>query len=116
MPALRPLHMPLGGDDGMTSLEYRVRWRREGRQGTSQIYQSEDGCRAKADRLMALEAVKEGSRFDDMPDLVGPPVIEVREVGAWQPAEEQPTEASEEAIMHMDEWATPGSQSGVALP
>lgn len=92
--------------------EYRVRWRREGRQGTSQIYQSEDGARGKADRLMALDAVKEGSRFDDMPDLTGPPVIEVREVGPWAPAAEQPSEAPDDVVAQMDEWATPGSQGG----
>ena len=97
-------------------LEYRVRWRREGRQGTSVIYQSEEGARAKADRLLALDAVKgETQRFADMPDLTGPPTIEVRTVGEWAASIVQPTEPSDEAVASMEEWIEPGSQSGVAL-
>lgn len=96
------------------TFEYRVRWRREGRQGTSVIYQTEEGARAKADRILALDAVKEGTRFDDMPDLIAPPTIEVREVGAWSAADIQPSEPSDEACAAMEEFAVPGSQSGVA--
>jgi hypothetical protein len=108
---------PVSGPSGQSSgVEYRVRWRRHDRQGTSQIYQSEERARAKADRLMALEEVKGlTKRFADMPDLIGPPTIEVRPVGAWSAAADQPSEASDEAIASMEEWVCPGSQSGVAM-
>ena len=89
----------------VASREYRVRWQREGRQGTGAIYQTLKGAEAKRDRLLALEEDKHltnyeraggpaldgidvfgdvhGNQFEGMPDLVGPPVIEWREVGVW---------------------------------
>ena len=96
-------------------LEYRVRWRRDGRQGASSIYQTEQPARQKADRLMALDAVKQGTKFEDMPDLVAPPTIEVRTVGEWAASIVQPSEPSDEACASMEEWVEPGSQSGVAM-
>lgn len=85
-----------------------MRWQREGRRTTSQIFQTEDGARAKAARLVELEHLKRGGegppsggvttgfeymdpdyfidKFGDMPDLVGPPEIQHREVEAWEPA------------------------------
>ena len=96
------------------SHEFRVRWRREGRQRASAIYQTEAAARRKADGILALDAVKADTRFDDMPDLAEPPVVEAREVGPWLAMADQQTEPSDEAVARMDEWATPGSQSGVA--
>jgi hypothetical protein len=73
------------------SLEFRVRWQREGRRATIRIYQTWNPACRKVRGLLALEDIKcDFSRYDDMPDLVGPPVLEVREVGEWCPSEYQP--------------------------
>lgn len=77
----------------MTRYEYRVRWQREGLKATSGIYQTEDGARAKVERMIDLDQRKhdedddEGQThavFGDMPDLTGEPVIERRMVGEWE--------------------------------
>jgi hypothetical protein len=93
----------------MTGVEYRVRWRRVGRAGTSMIYQSAAGARGKIDRLLALEEVKgETDRFADMPDLAAAPILEVRPVGDWAPHPEPPArEPSEEALDGMSSWVNP---------
>ena len=94
---------------GSTSTEFRVRWRREGRSSSQAIYQTEVAARGKIDRLLALEEVKgDIARFEDMPDLVGLPTLEVRVCGSWQdapePAASRPTH---NATASMREWARP---------
>jgi hypothetical protein len=97
----------------MSAFEYRVKWQREEISQTTRIYQTEAAAMRKADGIVALDAVKVGSRFADMPDLIGPVVIERRAVEAWEPFGTW-DEPSDEACARMEEWATPGSQSGVA--
>lgn len=93
--------------------EYRLRWQRLGRGARWQIFQSEKGCYDKADRLLALDEVKgDIPRFEDMPDLLGPPTIEVREVGEWEPRapHNAPTvEALSQARQWADEMTDVGS-------
>lgn len=96
-------------------LEFRVKWKREGRKSTTAIYQTAPPALQKADRLMALDAVKADTKFADMPDLVAPPTIEQREVGEWEQAGFQLAEPTDEACASMEEWLVPGSQSGVAM-
>ena len=95
--------------------EYRVKWQREGRSPTSKIIQTEAGARAKIDRLLALDEVKGDSRtFEDMPDLVGVPTLEVREVGSWQEHPEPPAvEPSDAARKGMSVWANPHDENWV---
>lgn len=71
--------------------EFRVRWQREGRQPAFQIYQSWEAACRKVRSIMAMDEVKRDTeRFADMPDLVGPPELQVREVGAWAAHDYQP--------------------------
>lgn len=72
------------------TLEYRVRWRREGRQRASKIFQTGEAAHRKARGINALEEVKARTDRADMPDLVEPPVIEVRECSPWAEAPVQP--------------------------
>lgn len=90
----------------MTRVEFRVRWRREGRAGSRMIFQTEKAARAKIDRLLALEEVKgDVPRFEDMPDLVGAPTLEARLVGEWAAAPDPPAaEASGDARASMAVW------------
>lgn len=69
-------------------VEFRVRWKREGRQRSYRIYQSWDSAYRKAQGVLALEAVKEHTTFDGMPDLEERPVIEQRPVGNWDDGSE----------------------------
>src|SRR5580693_8435679 len=85
--------------------EYRVVWKREGRNQTTRIYQSHDSAYRKAQGILGLEAVKDETSFASLPDLEGPPVIQCRPVGDWVPVEHQTTEASEGAKTKMAEWA-----------
>lgn len=93
--------------------EFRVHWRRDGRQRATAIFQTEAAARRKADGILGLDAIKEGTRFDDLPDLISPPIVEAREVGPWEPLPDQQIEPSDGAVARMEEWAVPGSQSGV---
>ncbi len=87
------------------ALEYRVRWQREGRNPTYRIYQHGDTACRKVRGLLALEIIKaKTERYADMGDLVGPPELQVREVGEWHANEYQPT-ASEFDVNNMGEWA-----------
>lgn len=90
----------------MSGFEWRVRWRREGRATKSVIRQSAEAAHRKAGAIMALEQAKPGTTYDDMPDLVGPPLIEIREVGAWRAAEHQPPAPTEAAVERMREELT----------
>lgn len=88
--------------------EYRLTWEREGRRPTRKIYQHEGRARAKAERILALELVKDGTRFADMPDLVAPPVLESREVSEWTPDEQPLDDQPGPRIVHeMRFWARP---------
>lgn len=94
----------------MNGLEYRVRWWRAGRQGgASAIFQTLDAAQRKADRLLALDAVKADTRFADMPDLLRPPVVESRPVGPWAPLPDQRAEPSDYAAAQMEEWLSPAT-------
>lgn len=82
----------------MTKYEYRISWKREGMQRVRAIRQTEAGARAKVASLLWSETEKrkhghydseggynpEGDYLRDMPDLIGPPMIERREVGEWE--------------------------------
>lgn len=82
--------------------EYRVRWRREDRNGASQIFQTHAGALGKIDRLLALEEAKADiAAYATMPDLAGVPVLEYRDVGEWATHPDQPSEASKEV---RSEW------------
>lgn len=85
--------------------EYRVRWRRQGRGQSTTIYQSHSSAYRKAQGILALEAVKDETSFENMPPLVEGPVIEVRPVGDWEPVEYQIAEvedwAKERMLQHM---------------
>lgn len=97
-----------------SAYEYRVRWQREGRRITGRIYQTEKAALHKAEGIAALEEVKGDTRFEDMPDLVGPPVIEARLVGEWTPVTDQANEPTDRAREAIKEWAGPpeGSSYG----
>lgn len=72
-------------------LEFRIRWQREGRQPTYRIYQSWGAACKKLTGISALEDVKaEFSQYDDMPNLVSAPEVQVREVGEWRRHDYQP--------------------------
>lgn len=85
--------------------EFRVRWKREGRQQTTRIYQSGKAAHRKAQGILGLEAVKADTSFHAMPDLEIAPVIEMRPVGDWEPTEYQVAEVSEGTKMSMADWA-----------
>lgn len=79
--------------------EYRVRWQRHGLKATSGIYQTEKAARDKVERMIELDQTKrdeahdEGQThavFGEMPDLIGRPKLERREVTPW---EEVPVDA-----------------------
>jgi hypothetical protein len=91
------------------SFEYRVVWQREGRQRTTRIYQTEQAARRKIDGILALEEIKsDNSQWEDMPDLVAVPVLEVREVGEWTDHAEQPADApTDDAREGVRLWAGP---------
>ena len=91
--------------------EFRVWWRREGAHRATAIFQTEAAARRKADGIVALEAVKRGSRFDEMPDLVEVPVIEVRDVSEWR-EHDRVTEPSVRALERMEAWAVPDDDAG----
>ena len=86
--------------------EYRVRWRREGRQRTSHIYQTRRAAERKARGILALEEVKADTSMADMPDLAEKPSIEAREVCAWAPVMPTP-EATDEDRDAMRAFFTP---------
>lgn len=90
----------------MSSFEYRVKWRREDSGWVTRIYQTEVAAMRKADGIVALDAVKAGTKFADMPDLAGPVVIERRAVPAWESFGTW-TDPSEEACARMEDWANP---------
>lgn len=76
--------------------EFRVVWTREGRRQSTRIYQGWSSACRKAQGILALEAVKAETRFETMPDLVEPPVIQQRTVGDWeQNPYYEPSEPSE---------------------
>lgn len=86
-------------------MEYRVRWKREGRQQSTRIYQKHGSAWHKARGILALEAVKGDTSFHAMPDLEERPVIEGRPVGDWEPDEYQPGEPGALEKQAMLEWA-----------
>jgi hypothetical protein len=69
-----------------SKLEYRVKWRREGRQHTYRIYQTWNAAYRKAQGILALEDVKDGTSLASLPALAEPPSIEERPCGGWEPS------------------------------
>lgn len=95
---------PLSGKRKL-AYEYRLRWRREGRQASTRIYQTERAALRKADGILALETLREGSRWlEDMPLLTEKPIVEAREVAPWHALPEQLTEPTGTARDGMAEW------------
>lgn len=66
-----------------STVEYRLRWRREGRERTTRIYQTRKAAERKARGILALEEIKDDTSMAEMPDLVELPTLEERVVGAW---------------------------------
>jgi hypothetical protein len=88
------------------STEYRVRWQREGRSPTTRIYQTEAAALRKIDGILALDALKgDSKRWDDMPDLVGSPELQMRVVGDWVATEHGQDAPSEHALAGIAVWA-----------
>jgi hypothetical protein len=87
--------------------EFRVRWQREGCSPSYRIYQTEQAARHKIDSILALEEIKADTvRWDDMPDLVEGPVLQVRDVCEWRLAEPgAQVEPSSMARLGVAEWA-----------
>lgn len=87
--------------------EYRVRWQREGHGMATKIYQTEAAARRKIDAILALEEIKGATRhWEDMPDLIRTPVLQVRVVGDWGAAEPGAQETpSEDARKGVADWA-----------
>lgn len=87
-------------------LEFRVRWQREGCHPTTRIFQSWNAAYTKASGLLALDDVKtEFAQYEGMRDLVGPPVIEVREVGPWKKYNHQFATATDYGRQRMRDYA-----------
>jgi hypothetical protein len=89
------------------SLEYRVRWRREGRQRTTKIFQTWDAACRKVRGILALEDVKAETNMATMPDLAEKPVVEAREVGVWVEHPVQPGDPTERDREGMREYFPP---------
>jgi hypothetical protein len=70
-----------------SATEYRLKWRRDGRQWSYRIYQTWSAAYRKAQGIVALEEIKDDTKLADMPSLVEGPVIEERAVAAWEPSE-----------------------------
>jgi hypothetical protein len=70
-------------------MEFRVRWRREGRGQGTRVYQTWEAAWKRYCTIRCWDDVKEGSRYADMPDLEFV-VLESREVPAWEPHPFQP--------------------------
>jgi hypothetical protein len=85
-------------------VEYRVRWKRKGRQQATVIRQRWGSAWRKAEGILALEAVKADTRFSAMPDLEEGPVIEERPVGDWAPTAGQISAPSKGARDAMFAW------------
>lgn len=64
--------------------EFRVVWKREGRNRSTRIFQSWSAACRKAAGIVALDAVKADTTYDTLPDLEEPPIIEERHVGDWE--------------------------------
>lgn len=89
--------------------EFRVRWQREGSQPSYRIFQSESAARHKIDGVLALEEIKAQTTHRDMPGLVDGPVLQVRDVSEWRPAEPgAQTEPSPTARLGVAGWAGVG--------
>lgn len=91
-------------------LEFRVRWQREGRQPSHRIYQTwESACR-RVRTVQAVDAIKaDFQRLASMPDLTGPPELQVREVGEWRRHDYQPkaNDYDRDRLREHFEWTEP---------
>ena len=67
-------------------MEFRVVWKREGRRQSTRIYQGWSSAYRKAQGVLAMEAVKDETTYETMPDLEERPVIQQRTVGDWEPS------------------------------
>lgn len=79
----------------MSAVEFRVTWRREGRQRTTKIFQTWEAACRKVRGILALEDVKEQTSMATMPDLAERPVVQSREVGPWSEYPFQPSGPSD---------------------
>jgi hypothetical protein len=71
------------------SSEFRVRWQRQGRGQSTRIYQTWSAAYRRYLTIKCWDDVKEGSRYEDMPDLEYV-VLESRECPEWTPHDFQP--------------------------
>lgn len=97
--------------------EYRLRWKREGRDWAYRIYQTEAAARRKVDGILALEEIKgDTTQWENLPDLNGEPELQVRKVGEWGPADGPLNAPSDVTRRRVAEWAgvNQGYPAGVA--
>lgn len=86
--------------------EYRLRWKREGRDWAYRIYQTESAARRKVEGILALEWIKgDTDRWESLPDLGGQPELQVREVGEWCAADYPLGAPSDATILRVAAWA-----------
>lgn len=97
------------------SVEYRLKWRREGRPWSYRIYQTLEAAHRKARGIVALEQVKdETTTMDNMPDLVEAPVLEIRQVGPWERALTQPSPPTKSDLEGMRSYFPSKADDGYA--
>jgi hypothetical protein len=98
-------------------VEFRVRWRREGQpQISTRIYQTWSAAYRKAQAIAAIEAVKDDTTFENMPDLAEGPIIEVREVGPWKANEFQARPPHDALLQRMRHRYAPTPQTDSWTP
>lgn len=73
-------------DEPGGSLEYRVRWQREGQDKKRALFQTEEGAVRHAERQKTA-AVEMEWLETPLAELVVDPVVESRAVGSWKPHE-----------------------------
>lgn len=86
------------------SAEYRVVWQREGRRRQTRIFQSWPAAYRKFAAVVATDEAKKGTPMGTLPDLVGPPVIEVRRCSPWEPQDGQPDPTPNASVVESLAW------------
>lgn len=106
----------------MSVTEYRVVWQREGRRRQTAIFQSWTSACRKMQGILATDQAKIGTRMETLPDLVGPPVLEVRECSPWEANAYQPYGEPAEHVVREMRWhfggelETPTTEDSAEVP